>query len=84
VPEEYVKRNYERDTLPDSSRYYMKDFPRYTAVYPEVEVIIPKYSRPVYTTRNATPEKYRKYMCELYQRKFDTEDDLSQHVNISH
>jgi hypothetical protein len=39
VPEEYVKRNYERDTLPDPSRYYMKDFAGYTAVYPEVEVI---------------------------------------------
>ena len=36
VPEEYVKRNYERDTIPDPSRYYVKDFPGYTAVYPEV------------------------------------------------
>ena len=84
VPEEYVKRNYERDIHPDPSRYYIKDFPGYTAVYPEVEVIMPKYSRPVYTTKDTTPEKYREYFCELCQRKFDTEDDLSQHVNTGH
>src|SRR5919198_4619795 len=49
VPEEYVKRNYERDTYPDPSRYYVKDFPGYTAMYPEVKIIMSKYSRPVYT-----------------------------------
>ena len=42
VPEEYVKRNYERDVLPDPSRYYIKDFPGYSAVYPELQVILPK------------------------------------------
>lgn len=84
VPEEYVKRNYERDIMPDPSRYYVKDFPGYTAIYPEVEIIMPKYSRPVYTTRNTTPEDFREYLCELCQTTFDTEDDLSQHVSTSH
>ncbi|WP_228369241.1 hypothetical protein [Candidatus Nitrososphaera gargensis] len=84
VPEEYVKRNYERDTYPDPSQYYLKDFPGYTAVYPEVEVILPKYSRPVYTTKNTTPEEFRVNLCELCQTAFDTEDDLSQHVSTSH
>jgi hypothetical protein len=84
VPEEYIKKTYERDVHPDPSRYYIKDFPGYTAVYPEVEVIMPKYSRPVYTTKNTTPEKYREYSCELCRSKFDTEDDLSQHVSSSH
>ena len=51
VPEEYVRKNYERDVVPDASRYYVKDFPGYTAVYPEVEVILPKYSRPVLQQR---------------------------------
>jgi hypothetical protein len=84
VPEEYVKRNYERDIMPDPSRYYVKDFPGYTAIYPEVEIIMPKYSRPVYTTRNTTPEDFRECLCELCQTTFDTEDDLSQHVSTSH
>lgn len=65
VPEEYVKRSYERDVVPDPSRYYVKDFPGYTAIYPEVEIIMPKYSRPVYTTKNTTPEDFREYLCEL-------------------
>ena len=84
VQEEYVKRNYERDVAPDPSRYFVKDFPGYTAVYPEVEVILPKYTKPVYTTKNTTPEDFRTYLCELCQTAFDTEDDLSQHVSTSH
>ena len=84
IPEEYVKRNYERYVVPDSSRYYVKDFPGYTAIYPEVEVILPKYSRPVYTTKNTTPEGFRVYLCELCQTAFDTEDNLSRHVSTSH
>jgi hypothetical protein len=84
VPEEYVKRNYERDVAPDPSRHFVKDFPGYTAIYPEVEVILPKYTKPVYTTKNTTPEDFRTYLCELCQTAFDTEDDLSQHVSTSH
>src|SRR5918912_730364 len=45
VTEEEVKSKYERDVLPEPSRYYLKDFPHYTAIYPEVEVIMPKFSR---------------------------------------
>jgi hypothetical protein len=84
VPEEYVKRNYERGAYPDPTRYYVKDFPGYAAIYPEVEVILPKYSRPVYTTKNTTPENFRVHLCELCQTAFDTEDELSQHVSTSH
>jgi hypothetical protein len=84
VPEEYIKKNYERDAVPDPSRYYVKDFPGYTAIYPEVEVILPKYSRPVYTAKNTTPEDFRVYLCELCRTAFDTEDDLSRHVSTSH
>ena len=84
VPEEYVKRNYERDTVPDPSRYFVKDFPGYTGVYPEVQVILPRYTRPVYTAKNTTREDFRTYVCELCQTAFDTEDELSQHVSTSH
>ena len=84
VPEEYVKRNYERDVAPDPSRYFVKDFHGYTAVYPEVEVILAKYTKPIYTTKNTTPEDFRTYVCELCQTAFDTEDDLSQHVSTTH
>jgi hypothetical protein len=84
VPEEYIKKNYERDAVPDPSRYYVKDFPGYSGIYPEVEVILPKYSRPIYTAKNTTPEDFRVSLCELCQTAFDTEDDLSSHVSTSH
>jgi hypothetical protein len=84
VPEEYVKRNYDRDAVPDPSRYYLKNFPGYTALYPEVEVILPKYSAPVYTTKHTTPKEFQTFVCELCRTAFDTEDDLSNHVSISH
>jgi hypothetical protein len=84
VSEEYVRRNYERDAYPDPSRYYVKDFPGYIAVYPEVEVIMPRYTRPVYTTKNSTPEGLRVYLCDLCRTAFDTEEELSRHVNTSH
>jgi hypothetical protein len=50
-----VKRNYERETLPDPSRYFVKDYPGYTAVYPEVTVIAPRYTRPVYILLKILP-----------------------------
>ena len=84
VTEEEVKKNYERETIPDPSRYYVKDFPGYIAVYPEVEVIMPRYTRPVYTTKNSTPEGLRVYLCDLCRTAFDTEEELSRHVNTSH
>lgn len=84
VPEEFVKQNYERDTVPDATRYYVKDFPGYSAAYPEVELILPRYTRPVYTAMRTTPEDFRTHICELCRIAFDTEDDLSQHVVASH
>jgi len=84
VPEEYVKNNYERDTLPDPSRYYVKDFPGYNAAYPEVQLILPKYTKPVYTAMHTTPEDFRTHICELCRTAFDKEDELSQHVSTSH
>jgi hypothetical protein len=84
VREEYTKKNYEKDAVPDPSRYYVKDFPGYNAIYPEVEVILPKYSRPIYTAKNTTPEDFLIHLCELCQIAFDTEDELSHHVSISH
>jgi hypothetical protein len=85
VPEEYVKRHYERDAHPNPSRYYVKGLPGYTSpVYPEVEVIMPRYTRPVYTAMNSTPEGLRVYLCDLCGKTFHTEEELSQHVSSSH
>ena len=55
ITEDEVKRNYERETLPDPSRYFVKDYPGYTAVYPEVTVIAPRYTRPGYILPKILP-----------------------------
>lgn len=84
ITEDEVKRNYERDTLPDPSRYFVKDYPGYTAVYPEVTVIAPRYARPVYTTKDTTPREMRVYKCELCSNTYRSEDQLSSHVASKH
>jgi hypothetical protein len=84
ITEDEVKRNYERDTLPDPSRYFVKDYPGYTAVYPEVTVIVPRYTRPVYTTKDTTPGEMRVYKCELCSNTYRSEDQLSSHVASKH
>lgn len=84
MPEEYVEKNYERDTLPDPSRYYVKDLPGYQAMYYEVQVIMSKYTRQVYAARDTTPPAIHVYACELCKKVFDTADDPSQHVSTRH
>lgn len=79
--EEEVKRSYERDALPDPSRYFVKDYPGYTTTYPELSVIMPRYSRPVYT---AAPEQPVVFRCDLCETPFRSEDELSAHVAAKH
>ena len=92
ITEDEVKRNYERETIPDPSRYFVKDYPGYTAIYPEVTVIAPRYTRPVYTAKDTTPEtakdttpeEMRIYKCDLCSNTYRSEDQLSSHVASKH
>jgi len=84
ITEEEVKKNYERDITPDPSRFYVKDFPKYTTVYPEVTMITPKFTRPLYTAKDSTPEDLRKYRCDLCSSMFRSEHELSSHVVTTH
>jgi hypothetical protein len=44
ITESEVKADYERDTIPDPARYYVKDYPVYnSAFYPEVVMIQSRY-----------------------------------------
>jgi hypothetical protein len=84
ITEDEVKRNYERNTLPDPSRYFVKDYPGYTTVYPEVTVIAPRYKRPVYTAKDTTPGEMGIYKCDLCSNTYRSEDQLSSHVASKH
>jgi hypothetical protein len=74
ITEEEVKRNYERETIPDPSRYYVRDFPGYT----------PRFTRPVYTAKDTIPEELRIYRCDLCSSTYRSEYELSSHVAATH
>jgi hypothetical protein len=95
ITEDEVKRKYERDIVPDPTRYYVKDYAMYTtAYYPEITMIPSRYTKPVYmdtntsTTATATtpitdvPNIYKCDICG--NSNFKTEDELSQHVRTTH
>jgi hypothetical protein len=85
INEEEVKRNYERNVIPDPTRYYVKDYPYYNAAYyPEVIMIQPRYKRPVFTTPSE-PSSNRTYKCDLCNTSsFGTADELTRHVSEQH
>ena len=85
VTEGEVKTNYERNVIPDPSKYYVKDYPYYNAAYyPEVVIIQPRYKRPVFTTP-PTPEVSHVYKCDLCEMpSFPNQDELSKHVATEH
>lgn len=80
--EDEVKRNYERDATPEPRRYFVKDYPAYTATYPELTTFVPKYTMPSYTAPR--PEQPIVFKCDLCEATFRSEDELSAHVASKH
>ena len=88
ISENEVKRNYERDTFPEPTRYYLKDFPYQNSppYFPQplaVPQIPSKYQRPDYTGPYS-PKTTPVYRCDLCNTLFKTEDELSKHVRSKH
>lgn len=83
IIEDEVKRNYERDVVPDPSRYFVKDYPSYTAAYPDLTMIIPRYTAPAYKIDSAVEEQLV-FRCDLCDAPFRSEDELSAHVSAEH
>jgi hypothetical protein len=85
IPEDEVKTKYEREIAPDPSRYYLKDYPAYSATFPELKTIPPRYERPSRKAAIIPPnEPNREYGCALCEKLFKTEDELSSHVAAVH
>jgi hypothetical protein len=88
ITEEEVVRKYERDIIPDPTRYFVKDYPSYsTTYYPEITLIPTKYARPIYITTTTPPREDipKVFKCELCgESNFKTEDELSVHVKEKH
>jgi hypothetical protein len=92
IKEDEVKSKYERQLVPDPSRYYVKDYPyHHTIIFPELKIISPpKYERPsrkaaiIPPTDNDNDDPNRQYGCALCEKLFKTEDELSNHVAAVH
>ena len=91
ITEQEVVRKYERDEIvPDSSRYYVKDYPVYnTAYYPPFTMIPAMYTRNAYTTTTTPPSPKEDilivFKCKLCREpNLKTEDALSDHIRSRH
>ncbi len=86
ISENEVHQNYERDQVPDPYSYYIKGYPYYTtAYYPALPLISSRYIMPTYRLETGREsEASRIYQCDLCSTRFNTADELSDHVNAVH
>jgi hypothetical protein len=88
IKEDEVKSKYERQIVPDPSRYYIKgDYSDYsTTTFPELKTIHPKYQKPSSRAAAIIPpdDPNRQYGCALCEKLFKTQDELTNHVATAH
>lgn len=98
IKEEEVKKNYERSNIsPSPLRYNLKDQPPvYSgATYPELFLIPTRYPKELppsekeaigesTTTPTATSSEAERKKCDLCSEYFQSEDELSRHVESRH
>jgi hypothetical protein len=88
VTEDEVKRNYERNTPPNPSRYYtharttIQSPPYDTVKLPELRILETRYAEP--SSAEFKTEALDDYGCDLCLSSFKTEDQLSNHVVEAH
>lgn len=80
VKENEVKEKYERDTIPDPYRFYVRDFPYYlTSAYPVVTILPPRYTRPIYQESSTNV-----HICPLCKEQLDDESKVTKHIDSTH
>ena len=87
IKEDEVKSKYERQIVPDLSRYYIKgDYSDYSTTFPDLKTISPKYEKPSRKAAAIIPpdDPNRQYGCALCEKLFKTQDELSNHVATVH
>jgi hypothetical protein len=82
ITEETVKANYERDTIPDPSIYYVKgEEDKYTGTqWKEFARIEPRYTAPKYTVAPREAQEPVIYRCVLCDATFRTDEEYSIHA----
>jgi hypothetical protein len=81
VTEDKVKSNYERKIVPNPSRYYIKDYPMYSAQFPELRLILPKYKKLDRSAAIILPGHPKVYGCALCEETFKTERVVSRNID---
>jgi hypothetical protein len=86
IKEDEVKVKYERQIVPDPSRYYTKDeYSGYSTTFPDLKTITPKYEKPSREAAIIPPDDpNRQFGCALCKELFKTQDELSNHVATNH
>jgi hypothetical protein len=85
IKEDEVKSKYERQVVPDPSRYYIQGYSEYSTTFPELKTIPPKYEKPFRKAAIIPPDDpNRQYGCALCEKLFKTQDELSNHVAAVH
>ena len=82
ISEETVKANYEKDTIPDPSIYYVKgEEDKYTGtLWKEFARIEPRYTTPTYAVAPREAQEPLLYRCVLCAATFKTDEEFSRHA----
>jgi hypothetical protein len=73
IKEDEVKSKYERQIIPDSSRYYLKDYSGYSTTFPDLKTIPIKYEKPSRKAVIIPPDDLNtQYGCALCENLFKT------------
>jgi hypothetical protein len=85
IKEDEVKSKYERQIVPDPSRYSIKGYSDYSTTFTELKTIPPKFEKPSRKAAIIPPDDpNRQYGCALCEKVFKTQDELSKHVATAH
>jgi hypothetical protein len=76
-----VKKDYEKDSAPDPSAYYMKENPRHPETYFPSFVVIPPKTSP--QAHEGERDKH-KLECDLCHASFRTQSELTFHIDKMH
>jgi hypothetical protein len=90
--EEAVKRDYERDVVPDPYNYHYSSAPTVdpSNVVSRFQINIPKIppraldERPFVVSQESSGREESVFLCNLCNASFKTDDELSRHVESNH
>ena len=92
IPEKMVKANYERETAPDPYSYHFSSAPKVDASdnVRRFQINMPKIppraeeERPFLVSQQSSEHDERIFVCNLCDAAFETDDELSKHVESTH